>query len=145
MSRKCKNMFLVLEGYSHIIVIYIMLMIWNLYLLSLCLYHWNIHFLVCTILVEFCISLESRFSRVDLAGVRVPFHAHLLYLSFFSWVFILSRLQRLSGVSWKQRPLRPLMYRSIPKPPMPPPPPGKTPGIWLFWKILVKFPAMLPV
>ena len=35
------------------------------------------------------------------------------------------------------------MYRSIPKPPMPPP--GKPPGIWLFWKILVKFPAMLPV
>ena len=25
------------------------------------------------------------------------------------------------------------------------PPPGKPPGIWLFWKILVKFPAMLPV
>ena len=36
-----------------------------------------------------------------------------------------------------------VMYRSIPKPPMPPP--GKPPGIWLFWKILVKFPAMLPV
>ena len=27
----------------------------------------------------------------------------------------------------------------------PSPPPGKPPGIWLFWKILVKFPAMLPV
>ena len=26
-----------------------------------------------------------------------------------------------------------------------PPPQGKPPGIWLFWKILVKFPAMLPV
>ena len=26
-----------------------------------------------------------------------------------------------------------------------PPPPGKPRGIWLFWKILVKFPAMLPV
>ena len=38
---------------------------------------------------------------------------------------------------------RGLMYRSIPKPPMPPP--GKPPGIWLFWKFLVKFPAMLPV
>ena len=33
-----------------------------------------------------------------------------------------------------------LMYRSIPKPPMPPP--GKPPGIWLFWKILVKFPTV---
>ena len=37
------------------------------------------------------------------------------------------------------------MYRSIPKPPMPPPRGGKPRGIWLFWKILVKFPAMLPV
>ena len=27
----------------------------------------------------------------------------------------------------------------------PSPPPGKPRGIWLFWKILVKFPAMLPV
>ena len=27
----------------------------------------------------------------------------------------------------------------------PSPPPGKPQGIWLFWKILVKFPAMLPV
>ena len=25
------------------------------------------------------------------------------------------------------------------------PPPGKPPGIWLSWKILVKFPTMLPV
>ena len=36
-----------------------------------------------------------------------------------------------------------IMYRSIPKPSMPPP--GKPPGIWLFWKTLVKFPTMLPV
>ena len=38
-----------------------------------------------------------------------------------------------------------LMYRSLPKPPMPPPPQGKPRGMWLFWKILVKFPAILLV
>ena len=29
--------------------------------------------------------------------------------------------------------------------PVPPPPQRKAPGIWLFWKMLVKFAAMLPV